>query len=203
MKLAETLSKANGILGEGDALYKNQDFAGALKKYEEALPMVPANKQSVVYGAIARSYAGLNNVEKAIGAYQKAMEMSPDSPDYRTMLAQYLLKEKRYEEALNLYSDAKGAGGQPGDAALFQLGKKQSDQGNNEVAALAFERAIKANPENAEAYYELGMLLYFEKKNDAKAKEMLDRYLKIGKNNDHISNTNNVLGVLKKRMSAK
>jgi tetratricopeptide (TPR) repeat protein len=201
MKLADTLNKANAILTDGDTLYKAQDFPGALKKYEEALPMVPSNKQSVVLAAIARSHIGMNNSEKAIASYKKAIDLAPDSPDYKNALAQYLLKEKKYEEALNLYADNKG--GQAADAALFQLGKKQSDQGNPEVAALAFERAIKANPDNAEAHYELGMLLYFEKKNDAKAKELLDQYLKISKNTDHISNTNNVLILLKKRLSAK
>ena len=35
------------------------------------------------------------------------------------------------------------------------------------------------------------------------AKELLEKYVQIGKNADHMSNTQNVLVVLKKRMSAK
>lgn len=203
MRENDRLSQAQSVLNDGDKLYKGQDYAGALKKYEEALPLVSGTKQSIVYAAIARSNAGLNQPDKAIEAYKKAIEMSPDSPDYRKALAQFYLKEKRYEDALNLYAESKGAGSESADKTLFQLGQTLSNQGNGEVAALAFERAIKANPENAEAYYELGMLFFYDKKSDARAKELLEKYVQIGKNADHMSNTQNVLVVLKKRMGAK
>ncbi len=203
MRENDRLSQAQTMLNDGDKLYKSQDYAGALKKYEEALPLVSGSKQSIVYSAIARSDAGLNQTDKAIEAYKKAIEMSPDNAEYRKALAQYYLKEKRYEDALNLYADSKGAGSEAADKTLFQLGQTLSSQGNGEVAALAFERAIKANPENAEAYYELGMLLFYDKKNDAHAKELLEKYVQIGKNADHMSNTQNVLVVLKRRMGAK
>jgi len=203
MQLADQMNQANALLGQGDNLFKSQDFAGALQKYQQALPNVPANKQQIVYAAIARAYAGLNDPDKTVESYKKAMELAPDTPDYRNALAQYYLKQKKYEEALNLYAEAKGPGGQAADKMLFDLGKKQSDQGNNDVAALAFDKVIKTNPAYAEAYYELGMLIYFDKTNDARASELLTKYVELGKNEDHVNNTKNVLGVLKKRMSAK
>jgi tetratricopeptide (TPR) repeat protein len=203
MKENDRLLQAQALLNDGDKLYKSQDFAGASKKYEEALPLVSGPKQSVVYAAVARSQAGLNSPDKAIEAYKKAIELSPDNPEYRKALAQFYLNQKRYEDALNLYADSKGAGSETADKTLFQLGQTLSNQGNGEVAALAFERAIKANPENAEAYYELGMLIFYDKKNDPRAKELLEKYVKLGKNADHVSNTQNVLVVLKKRMGAK
>jgi tetratricopeptide (TPR) repeat protein len=201
MRQIDQLARANTILSEGDSLYKSQDYAGALKKYEAALPLVTGPKQAVIHAALARCYAGLNNSEKAVAAYRKAMEVAPDDVNYRNSLANYYLKEKRYEYALNLYAD-QGASGQA-DQALFNLGMSLSKQGNTEVAELAFEKAIKANPANAEAYYELGMMLYYDKKTDAHAKELLEKYLQLGKNADHVSNTNNVLVVLKRRMAAK
>ncbi len=203
MRENDRLSQAQAVLNDGDKLYKGQDYAGALKKYEEALPLVSGPKQSIVYAAIARSDIGLNQGDKAIEAYKKSIELSPDNPEYRKALAQFYLKEKRYEDALNLYAEAKGTGSDSADKTLFQLGQTLSNQGNSEVAALAFERTIKANPENAEAYYELGMLMFYDKKNDTRAKELLEKYVQIGKNADHLSNTHNVLVVLKKRMGAK
>jgi Flp pilus assembly protein TadD len=201
MRQMDQLAKANTILTEGDNLYKSQDYAGALKKYEAALPLVTGPKQAVIHAALARCYAGLNNSEKAVAAYRKAMEVAPEEVSYRNSLANYYLKEKRYEDALNLYAD-QGASGQA-DQTLFNLGMSLSKQGNTEVAELAFEKAIKANPANAEAYYELGMMLYYDKKTDAHARELLEKYLQLGKNADHVSNTNNVLVVLKRRMAAK
>lgn len=201
MRQMAQLAQANTILVEGDNLYKSQDYAGAIKKYEAAVPLVTGPKQAVIHAALARCYAGLNDSVKTVAAYRKAMEVAPDDSNYRNSLANYYLKEKRYEDALNLYADQGGSG--QADQALFNLGMSLSKQGNTEVAELAFEKAINANPANAEAYYELGMMLYYDKKKDARAKELLDKYVQLGKNADHVSNTNNVLVVLKRRMTAK
>ncbi len=195
----EILRQAQGILGEGDKLYNNKDYAGALNKYQEALPLVPGAKQSIVYAQIAKAHAQLKQGDQAVANFRKAMELSPGNDEYRKALAQYYLNEKNYEEALNLYAEGGGSG--QADQALFALGQKLSSQGNSEVAALAFEKTIKANPQNAEAYYELGMIYYQEKINDAKAKEMLEKYAQIGKDAAHLDNIKGVMAVLKKRMS--
>ena len=100
------------------------------------------------------------------------------------------------ELQVNLYA---GSGGSGSDQALLSLGQRLYKQGNNQVAQLAFERAIKANPENAEAYYELGTLLYFGKEDDKRAKEVLAKYLQIGKDQGHMDNAKNFLVVLEKR----
>jgi tetratricopeptide (TPR) repeat protein len=127
--------------------------------------------------------------------------LAPENADYRKTLAQYYLDEKRYEEALNLYADPRGTGSQSPDQALFALGEKLSTQGNSEVAQVAFEKVLQLNPENAEAYYQLGMIFYYDKKNDKRATELLNKYLELGKQKDHLENTRTVLVVLKKRMS--
>ncbi len=69
------------------------------------------------------------------------------------------------------------------------------------MAQVAFEKVLKLNPQNAEAYYQLGMIHYYDKKNDKRATELLTKYLEIGKQKDHLENTRSVLVVLKKRMS--
>ncbi len=195
----EILRRAQGILTEGDKLFNSGDYTGALKKYEEARPMVPAAKQSIVYAQMAKAYTQLKQGDQAVANFRKAMEVSPENDEYRKALAQYYLNEKKYEEALILYSEQGGSG--QADQALLALGQKLSSQGNSEVAALAFEKAIKANPQNAEAHYELGMLLYQEKTNDARAKELLEKYIQIGKDASHMDNIKGVLAVLKRRMA--
>jgi tetratricopeptide (TPR) repeat protein len=149
---------------------------------------------------IAETHAQLNHYDQALAAYKKAIELAPEFAAYKTKLAQFYMKEKKYDEALSIYADASAAGNQPVDQVLFKLGQAQSTQDNAEVAQLAFERAIKANPQNAEAYYELGMLLYQGKKADKQATETLTKYLEIGKDAAHIDNTKTVLVVLKRRM---
>ena len=196
----EILNKAQGLLDEGNKLFEAKDYAAALAKYEESQKMVPEKKQAPIVIRIAEAHAQLNHYDQALAAYKKAIELAPEFAAYKTKLAQFYMKEKKYDEALSIYADASAAGNQPVDQVLFKLGQAQSTQDNAEVAQLAFERAIKANPQNAEAYYELGMLLYQGKKADKQATETLTKYLEIGKDAAHIDNTKTVLVVLKRRM---
>lgn len=161
--------------------------------------MIPGVKQAIAWAQIAKSHAQLNQPDKAIEAYMKAMEIAPDEASYRKSLAQYYLNQKRYEEALNLYADPKGAGAEPVDQTLFALGQKLSGEGNADVAALAFEKALQANTKHAEAHYELGMHYFYNKKDGNKAKELLTKYLELGQDKDHLNNTRSVLVVISKR----
>jgi len=200
MKQSEVLVRAQGLLSEGDKLYQEEDFAGALKKYEEARPMVPEKNVPGVLVQIGRTYGRLKQPDLAIQAFRKAIDMAPDNPEYRKALAQYYLNEKKFEEALNVYSDPRASGTAPADQGLYDLGVKLSSTGNAEVAELAFERALKANPNHAEACYELGMLLYYSKKDDKRAQELLSKYLQIGQSKDKINNATAVLVVIKRRL---
>jgi TPR repeat protein len=67
------------------------------------------------------------------------------------------------------------------------------------VAELAFEKALKINSKHAESCYELGMLLYYAKKDDKRAIDLLTQYVQLGKDKAHIDNASTVLVVLKKR----
>ena len=195
----EVILKARGILEEGDKLYQAKDFASALKKYEEALPMVPEKNRHVIYRQLGNAYGNLKQGNKAIENFNKAIELAPDVADNRKALAQYYLNQKQYEEALNVYADPRATGTTPPDQALFTLGMSLSKTGNSEVAELAFQRALKFNPDHAEAGYELGMSLYSSGKNDTLAKEVLNKYLAVGKDAGHLENVKAVLVVIKKR----
>jgi tetratricopeptide (TPR) repeat protein len=200
-KQNEGLMKAQGVLEQGNKMFEQGDFAGALKQYEEIMPTIPEKNQPVIWFQIGRTQAKLKQPDKAIQAFKRAMELAPENADYRNALAQYYLDEKRGEEALEVYSDPKGAGSQSPEQALFAMGEKLSNQGNSQVAQVAFEKVLKLNPQNAEAYYQLGMIHYYDKKNDKRATELLTKYLEIGTQKDHLENTRSVLVVLKKRMS--
>jgi tetratricopeptide (TPR) repeat protein len=199
LKQNEILMKAKSILEEGDKLYKSGDFTGAVKKYEEACPMIPENKQGGIWVQIGRAYAQLKLGDQAVAAFQKAIEIAPDQGDYRKALAQYYLGTKQYDESLNVYSDPRTTGKIPPDQALFTLGQALSNQGNSEVAELAFDKALKLNAQNLDAMYELGMLLYYAKKNDARAKELLSKYVELGKDKAKLDNASTVLVVIKRR----
>lgn len=199
VKENQLLLKAQSLLTEGDKLYNGGDFAGALAKYEEARPMIPEKNLAGVLTQLGRTYGKLNQPEKAVESFNKAIELAPDSPNPRTALAQYYLNEKKYEEALNVYADPRATGTKPPDQALFELAQKLSAAGNSDVAELAYEKVLRANPDHPDACYELGMLLYYAKKDDKRAKELLEKYVKLGQDKGKIDNASTVLVVIKKR----
>ena len=198
-KVNAVLIKAQSVLDQGQELYKKGDYAGALQKYEEARAMIQGKKQAIAWSLIAKAHAQLNHPDQAIEAFKQAMDLAPDEANRRNELAQYYLSQKRYDQALELYSDPRGAGSEQVDQTLFALGQKMSKEGNAEVAQLAYEKALKANPNNAEVYYELGMTYFYNKKDAKRAKEMLTKYQEIGKDKDHLNNTHSVLVVIARR----
>ncbi len=194
----ELLMQARTILEAGEKLHKEGNIQGALQKYEEAMPMVPDRSKAVVYSFIARANASLKNDAAAEAAFKKAIEFAPENADHRKALAQYYMSQKKYNEALELYAQG-GTAGAAADQTLFNLGREQSQQGNTDVAQLAFERALAVNPNHADAHFELGMLLYYAKTNDKRAKELLNQYLKLGKDEAKLENAKTVLVVIQRR----
>lgn len=192
------LKQARAILESADKLAQAGSYAEALQKYEEARPMLSEKNQAVVFAAMGAVHAKMNQNTEAAADYKRAVEIAPDNANYRKMLAQFYVNQKQYDEALNLYSQSKDSS-VPADQALVNLAKQMSQQGNNEVAELAYQKALEANPQNAEACYELGMSYFYSKKNTDKAKELLTKYLEIGKDQGKIDNVKNVLIVIEKR----
>jgi tetratricopeptide (TPR) repeat protein len=105
----EKLRQAQNLLNEGDNFYKASDFANALKKYEEARPLIPDKNLPTVLAQIGRTYGKLNQADKAVASFNKAIEMAPENAEIRRGLAQYYLNEKKYEDALNVFTDPRAS----------------------------------------------------------------------------------------------
>jgi tetratricopeptide (TPR) repeat protein len=206
LKENDALARAQTVINEGEELFKKGDHAGAVVKYQEAMKVnLPPKALATILNLLARTEAAQKHPDQAIAAYKKAMELVPDNPAYKNALGQFYMTEKRFDEALSLF--AEGGDGSSGDKALVTLGQQLGQKGNTEVAQLAFERAIKANPANAEAYYELGTLLYYKKVGDktlkednVRARELFSKYIEIGKDNGHLDNAKNFMVIIDRRL---
>jgi tetratricopeptide (TPR) repeat protein len=197
LKQNDLLKQAQVTIDEGQALSKNGDHAGALKKFEQAEVGVPTKGQAMIETLIAKEHAQMNQPDQAIQSFKKAMELDPDNADYKNALAQYYASLKRYDEALAMF-----AGPTATDDTILKLGQKMTQGANAqpEFARIAFEKVIQMNANNAEAYYELGMALYYGgKENDKRAKEMFTKYVGIGKEPGHLDNAKNFLVVIERR----
>jgi tetratricopeptide (TPR) repeat protein len=198
------LFKAQEYLDAANAQRKNKDFEGALKNYQEALLILTeAKNKAIVYSNIGLVQTELAQNDAATESYRKAVEADPDKTEYRNLLANCYLKQKKYDEMFNVLLDPKAAGGRSTDTVLLELGKKasnKSDENSAEIAQLAFEKAISTNPENAEAIFELGKTLYINKKDDKRALELLEKFTKIGKNQADVSSAADMVTVIKRRL---
>jgi tetratricopeptide (TPR) repeat protein len=196
------LKQARAILEEADKLALAGSYPEALKKYEEARPLLSEKNQAVVFAAMGSVHTKMNQGDEAVADFKKAIELAPENSNYRKLLAQFYIGQKKLDEALKVYTEGR-ASNTTADQALVALAKEMSQQGNNEMADLAYEKALEANPQNAEACYELGMSFYFSKKNDARAKELLSKYLEIGKDPKNLESARNSLVVIQKRSAGK
>jgi tetratricopeptide (TPR) repeat protein len=195
-----TLEKAKEIADAGDKAYNEKDFAGALKKYEEALPLLlEPSLQASVWTMIGRARTQLKQNDAAVEAYKRAISLAPQDANlkkalqthYETVAQQYL-NDKQYEQGFAAMAEA--------GISIFDKAKKWAGSADTEdLAILAFQRVIKTEPQNAEANFELGSLYYFNKKDYVRAKEYLTKYQQIGKDEKVLENTKNILAVIEKK----
>ncbi|MDR0843326.1 MAG: tetratricopeptide repeat protein, partial [Acidobacteriota bacterium] len=67
-------------------------------------------------------------------------------------------------------------------------------------AEAALERVIKLNPANADAYYDLGRLYFSDgKEKDSRTKELLNRYVEIGKDASKVEEVQGLLIIVNRR----
>jgi len=109
------------------------------------------------------AYLKINSFTKAAEAFRKAAELSPEEPEYKTYFAWALYKsdpenqakQTRAADLLQLSREAN-----PGlDLTHLYLGKIYLVQGKERLAEKAFEMAVQANPDCAEALRELRLML--------------------------------------------
>ena len=99
--------------------------------------------------------------DEAIGAYRKAIDLSPHYVDAVNNLAAALESKHEWEEALQLYQQALTLTPNSLDirmnyAAALQRAKR------NEEAITNYRQIVSARPTDAHALFELGSLLYLE-----------------------------------------
>lgn len=196
-----TIEKAQSVMNDGNKLLEDGNAADALKKYEEAKSMIAEDKQAPLWRQIARAQAKLNQQDAAIAAFKKSIELAPPDrvADYLMAFAQFYLDAKKYDEAIGVLTDPKSAGSQSPEQILLDLAKTWKDKEPN-LAMAALEKVVKTNPENADAYYDLGRLCYIEgKSKDSRTKELLTKYLEIGKDPEKIQGAKDLLVIVNKR----
>jgi hypothetical protein len=104
--LADPKSDARDRLDEGSALYRKDDFQGALRKFEEARALYPSPK---IYFNLGQALNRLGRTAAAVDAFERFLAEAPDAPPERRLDAEQLLRELRPQVGFLRVSAAPGS----------------------------------------------------------------------------------------------
>jgi tetratricopeptide (TPR) repeat protein len=124
----------------------------AIECYNSVLALAPGDAGA--YYAIALIEADRGEVERAISLYRKGLEFHPENGDLHGGLGSLLLQMGRVDEAI---VELETAVRLKADSAICaNLGMALLIKGDSTGAMMNFNKAIRINPNNAEAHYNLG-----------------------------------------------
>jgi tetratricopeptide (TPR) repeat protein len=198
--------KLKALLGQGDELYAEQDYPGALQKYQLALQNTPGNKEAKAkikklqklqgskfedYLAKGKKYLITGQNKKAIDNLEMARSINSNDPNVNTLYNRAKLAwRKNIESLLTAGEDLFDKGSKEEAKNKFQSVLKEDP--NNEKANDYIKRMTGQNEQKADAekiknlYYE-GVNLYI----NGKIKEAIDKWnevLKLDHNNTNAAN---------------
>ncbi len=157
----------NDAFNAGIAAQDAKQWDVAIQSFEKAATLDPT--QNVVFGRLGDSYSALAKtktgadqqaaLEKAIAAYQKAIELKADAPEYHNNYALALAGEKKFPEAQAELQKAAQLDPANGGKYYYNLGAVLVNTGQLEPAGDAFKKAIELEPTYADAYFQYGITL--------------------------------------------
>jgi tetratricopeptide (TPR) repeat protein len=153
---------------KGNDFYKARKYDEAIKAYQTALQKDPG--MSTVYLNLGLSYMALyvpgsthpkdlEYVDKAIGAFKKYQELNPDDTKVNEYLINMYLNADRKEDAIK-YFESQLAKDNTNTAFMQKLAFLYAQSGKFDEALKWYERRATVEPNNAEAYYIIGVICW-------------------------------------------
>ena len=200
-KNQESSGEVQSLFDEGTKFAEAGKHEEAIEKFKQALEKDP--EQTNIMGNMAESYRKLDKNSEALKLYRKAIAIKPNVPVLYTNMGVVLGKLGKGaepEEALK-----KAASLNPGGAAqsYYNLGATLVNSGRTADAVEPFRQAIAADPNFADAYFELGMCLSGKPETMEEAIKDLKKYIEIGKKPDQIEFAKAIITTLEQSMKKK
>lgn len=154
-----------------EAYRKNRQYPQAKLHLENALSAKPDYADALVN--LGNLYWNLDDQDKAIEYYRKAIALDSSFPEAHANLGNVLRKKRDFATAIDHFKKAIALRPAYADA-WNNLGLTYGDLGEQEKAMQAFKHAISLNEKHPEAWANLGGSLYL-KKNYAKALDCVEK----------------------------
>jgi tetratricopeptide (TPR) repeat protein len=175
--------------------FNNKDYQKFVDEARAIQGEIVEELQPALWLDMARALVQIQQVDEAVSAYRKSIELAPDRAELQKELADYLLQQERVPDAIEAYVSYFSKSPESATDNLFKLGLQFGQQGKDEIAIQFYDRVLEIDKDYPEAYYSLGMYYYFGQ-DHMKAETLLKRYLELGKDADHVNNTESVLAVI-------
>ena len=199
---------------EGRSLFAAKQYDQAVIAFRNAAEIDAG--QHLVFGNLAASYEKIEKHEEAIENYRKALALLDEKPDpgaaakYHMNLG--IIHGQRGEADLAVAQVTKAAELNPELAsdAFYNLGAMLSNSADVAGASRAFSKAIEADPQNANAHYQLGLILVGQTSITPEGRtvpapgtiEAFENYLKIDPNGRFAPSAKSMIEVLSQSIEA-
>ena len=152
--------------------------------FEDAIPLLQnglqiAPQRADLRSALGESYFKADQIEKAIGEFQKVVDTQPSMRAYAFLglshiyLGRFDAAKQDFQNGLNI---------DPGNSfCLFNLGYIDERQGNSSTAEGIFRKVLRSDPNFSDALLELANLR-IEANQLPAAEELLKRYIQVNRN---------------------
>ena len=157
----------NDAFNAGVEAQNQKQWDVAVQSFEKASTIDAT--QNVVWGRLADSYVSAAQsktgadqealLAKGVAAYQKAIELKPDAPEYHNNYALLLAKEKKFAEAQAELTKAAQLDPAQAGKYYYNMGAVLVNTGQMEPAGDAFKKALEIDPNYADAHYQYGIYL--------------------------------------------
>ena len=170
----DALKKAGA---DQDKAQKVTDFTAAAGSFKQASDLDAT--QVAVWDSLGAAYYGLGNnqtgddktksYDEAVAAYQKEVQLKPDSAAAYNQLGNIYGAEKKMPEATEALTKAAQLDPQMASKAYFNMGANLVNTGQGDKAIDFFKKATDADPNYAEAWYQMGSILMSRGSVDSKS----------------------------------
>jgi tetratricopeptide (TPR) repeat protein len=155
---------------QATALFDQKRYTEAAALYEQALPLAKDKNVPVVLSRLADSYgnaakqeqnrdARLQDQQKAIETYQKALQLNPNEAALHNNLGGVYADMGKIPEAQAEFQKAADLNPAGASGYYYNLGVVLVNQNKMDDAAVALKKATDLDPNNAKAFYWYGMAL--------------------------------------------
>jgi tetratricopeptide (TPR) repeat protein len=202
-------TNVKSLIDSGVQFTKDGKFNEAVTAFTSALDADP--KRPDILSNRANALIKLSKYNEAVADLDKAIDATNESKrdEFKKELANLYLQKgvalalnKKIDEADKIFKlgAEKAKDLNPTEAAQFHLNRGiiLINNGLTDKAIEAFKEAIFLDSRCAEAYYQLGIALSAKPETFTEAIEMLNRYIPIGKNSDHLGVARDLIAALKK-----